>query len=330
MTGLLALGAAIVLGVGVPWLGIRMLVPTLSEGHKVPNYRGQSVFLGLGIAWLVWAGAAIVGGTLIGGYLLATPSGVDGGSVAQVLTLAGPLALVAFALGIVDDAYGSPDARGFRGHLRALTRGRLTTGGLKLVGISAASLVVGLVLAGVSPWVDADAAHLGPARIAAAVLAGAAIALTSNFVNLVDLRPGRALKVYCVLGVAGVLSTALLMPWLADLVAAPLSPSARAIDVGVLLAFVLGPVVATWSYDLGERGMLGDAGANPMGAVAGMLIVAGLPLWGLGAYAALMFALNIASERVSFSRVIENSRGLSRLDGIGRARAARSSVSSAD
>jgi hypothetical protein len=65
--------------------------------------------------------------------------------------------------------------------------------------------------------------------------------------------------------------------------------------------------------------MLGDAGANPMGAVAGFLIVAGLPAWGVVLYFAAMLALNLASERYSFSRFIESNVVLRRLDMLGRA-----------
>jgi len=37
------------------------------------------------------------------------------------------------------------------------------------------------------------------------------------------------------------------------------------------LIVLLGPVAAVWRYDLGERAMLGDAGANAAGALAGMM-----------------------------------------------------------
>lgn len=331
MTSAAAIGAALALGVGVPWLAIRMLAPALAEGRLVANYRGRNVFLGLGTAWLVWAGSAIIFGTVVGSALSAgdVGAGGPGGSVTQILTLAGPLALVAFALGLVDDAYGSSHARGFRGHLSALARGRLTTGGLKLIGISVASLVVGLVLVQIGSWVEVDAGF-GLPGLATALMAGAAIALTSNFVNLVDLRPGRALKVYSLLGVLGVASSALWLPLQLGFAAESLAASIRALDVVLLLIFVFGPVAATWSLDLGERGMLGDAGANAMGAVAGLLIVIGLPLWGLGAYSALMLGLNLLSERVSFSRLIEGNTVLSRLDHMGRLSAEESSADRAD
>jgi hypothetical protein len=55
-----------------------------------------------------------------------------------------------------------------------------------------------------------------------------------------------------------------------------------------------------------------------MGAVAGLLIVSGLSLPLLLVYAALVLALNLASERVSFSAVIDRTPWLRRLDKLGR------------
>jgi hypothetical protein len=301
MNAYLAPLIALVLGVGVPVAGMRLLAPSLAEGRAVENYRGRRVFLGLGIAWLLWSGAAIVGG-------VAGPALAGEGSVLAILTLAGPLALVAFALGIVDDEYGTSADRGFRGHVRALARGRLTTGGMKLLGLSLACYVVALFVSG-ARGSDIDSALLW----ILALPAGAAMALTANLVNLTDLRPGRALKVYATLGALGVASVVL---GLAPLVSA--TPQVRGTDALALALFVAGPLLATWRYDLGEQGMMGDAGANAAGAVAGLLIVAGLPFWAMLAYLVFVFALNLASERVSFSAVIERSTLLRRLDAIGR------------
>lgn len=299
------LGVAALLGVVLPWVAMRMLVPSLRKGPTAENYRGDSVFLGLGVVWLIWSGAAVAGGTVF------AVLGSDA-SVLPILLLAGLLSLVVFAFGLVDDAYGTGASRGFRGHLRELRRGRLTTGGLKLFGISVASYAVSVVLAPVSMGED-----VGGLAYILALPAGAAIALTSNFVNLTDLRPGRALKVYTVLAVAGILSTVLLLGHGAG-ASVTSEPARTALDLAALGLFVLGPVVAVYRYDFGGLGMLGDAGANPMGAVAGMLVVVGLPLWALGVYLVLMLALNLASERISFSRVIERNPLLSWLDMLGR------------
>src|SRR6266511_568810 len=69
--------------------------------------------------------------------------------------------------------------------------------------------------------------------------------------------------------------------------------------------------------DLGERGMLGDAGANALGAVVGVLLVTG-PAWLLWALAVVLLGLQAASERVSFSRVIDGNRWLRAVDRLGR------------
>ncbi len=304
-----SLAVAALLGVAVPWLGMRMLVPTLQESTLQSNYRGREVFTGLGIVWLLWAGSAIIGGLLPSldarGFVVGRP--------VVILVLAGPLALVAFALGLIDDAYGTGAARGFRGHLSALAHRRLTTGGMKLFGISLASYVVALVLL----TGRGESAQFAVAPWLWALPAGAGIALTSNFLNLTDLRPGRALKTYSALALCGVLSSAIGLTWMrgADVGSLPTA----ALYSGVVLAlFAFGPVLAVWRYDLGELGMLGDAGANPMGAVAGLLIVAGLPAWGVLAYFVLMLALNLASERISFSKVIAGNAFLSRIDAVGR------------
>lgn len=297
---LVVLALGILLGVGVPVLTIKVLAPSLAKGRLTENYRGRQVFAGLGVAWLVWAGAAIVMGVV--------GAGVAGEqSLLPLLTLAGPLALVCFALGLVDDAYGTTTSRGFRGHLAALRRGQLTTGGLKLLGISTASFVVAVIV------MQAGGLEQTAAQVLLAIPAGAGIALTANFVNLTDLRPARALKVYSLLALLGVVSTVLGLGAVVDA-----NWGLRAFDAVVLASFALGPVFATWSYDAGERGMLGDAGANAAGAVAGLFIVAGLPPFAMFAYLALMLGLNLASERFSFSRVIESTAWLRSLDRLGR------------
>ncbi len=297
---------ALVLGVAVPMLFMRFLAPSLERGQRVKNYRGREVFPGLGIVWLVWAGCAIVCGV--------ASSSLEGGSLLQVLTLLGPLALVAFALGVVDDAYGNGEDRGFRGHFRALARGRMTTGMLKLVGVGAASFVVAMILSQIAPWGAGKGALW--MSVLGVLFATAAIALTTNFVNLTDLRPGRALKVYSMLVVIGVLLVPGAMRAGGFVVGTGM---ARAVsETSALLIALLGPVVAVWRFDTGERGMLGDAGANAMGAVAGALIVLGLPLWGLVAYTLVVVVVNALSERVSFSAVIDRTSVLHWFDRLGR------------
>ena len=304
----IAMILAIAAGLVVPWAAMRALVPTLesSDRFAVTNFRGRRVVPGLGLVWVVWAVSIVVAGTalqtlseLSWASWVQQPSSIwlDPGVMPLVLVLG------AFALGIADDAFGDGVDKGFRGHLKALASGRLSTGGMKLVGIGLLSLATAASMgAGVSA---------GPALgIATALVLGTlAIALSANLVNLADLRPGRALKVH------SALTTGLLAWW----AVAFLVTGGPWTEVVAAFAVLLGPVVAVWRFDLGERAMLGDAGANAAGALVGWLacVVLGTS-WPLGVYVGALLVLNLASEKISFSRVIEGNAVLSWLDGLGR------------
>ncbi len=186
----------------------------------------------------------------------------------------------AAAFGAYDDLAGSGDRRGFRGHLGALAHGEVTTGAVKLGGIGAAG-ILGAAVAGGSP---ADVV------INAGLIAGSA-----NLLNLFDLRPGRAVKV-------AVASGALLA----------VIPDARQSTAPPLAA-----ALAVLPEDLGERAMLGDAGANGLGAMLGAS-AAGLPRLARIALLAGIAGLTAVSEKVSFTKVIERTPALHRLDMLGR------------
>jgi hypothetical protein len=187
MVGLAAIAVAAVL---LPWLGMRMLVPSLAEsGRTVRNYRGREVSPGLGIVWVFWGAA--VGLHQVIALLLDVPHEYAA-SLWFDATIAVPLVVLAFALGLVDDAFGTPGHKGFRGHLSALGRGRLTTGAIKLFGIG----VLALFGAAWPAFGRDGVTGLTVLHYAAAVLV---IGFSANAVNLFDLRPGRALKAYTLL-----------------------------------------------------------------------------------------------------------------------------------
>ncbi|MCO7222617.1 hypothetical protein NH342_22765, partial [Klenkia sp. PcliD-1-E] len=87
---------------------------------------------------------------------------------------------------------------------------------------------------------------------------------------------------------------------------------------GAAVAGPLGAALAVLPDDLGERVMLGDCGANALGAVLGLRLAAvrsrGTRATALG----VVTALTLASEKVSFTRVIEATPGLRQLDRLGR------------
>ncbi|WP_406295415.1 hypothetical protein OG948_09440 [Embleya sp. NBC_00888] len=200
---------------------------------------------------------------------------------------AGVLAAVAGAgFGTYDDMAGSSDRRGFKGHLGALAKGEVTSGGLKIVGLGAAGLAAGALV---------------QRRPVDKLLAGVVVAGTANLINLFDLRPGRAAKAVLIAGTPRLL---------------------RGGPAAALAAAPVGAAAALLPEDLGEKSMLGDAGANVLGAALGVAFAAGSSRKGLLAKALVLTALTAASEKVSFTKVIAGNRPLNTIDMLGRRPAA--------
>ena len=230
--------------------------------------------------------------------LLEGPAFVLGSSLAATAAGPGPAvaALGAGALGALDDLAGDSSSKGLRGHLTALAHGELTTGAVKILGLA----VTGLVSAAL-----VDRPRAGGARALGAadtLVAGAVVAGTANLLNLLDLRPGRALKATVI---AGALTAA--DPRAA---AAPAAAAAAAAAAGAAIG-LLGP-------DLAGETMLGDTGANSAGALLGAALVARTGRRGRLVALTILSALTLASERVSFTAVIESTPGLRELDALGR------------
>jgi UDP-GlcNAc:undecaprenyl-phosphate/decaprenyl-phosphate GlcNAc-1-phosphate transferase len=212
--------------------------------------------------------------------------GAIAGALAQATRPGVAMALAgagAAAFGGYDDLAGSGDRRGFRGHLGALRRGEITTGAIKLGGIGVTG-VASAALAGGAPF--------------DVVVNGALVAGGANLLNLFDLRPGRAVKVAVASGA---------------LIAAGGSLSGRRAGVAAPLAAGL----SLLPEDLAERAMLGDCGANALGAMLGAA-AAGLPRPARIALLAGITGLTAASEKVSFTMVIERTPALRWLDMLGR------------
>ncbi|MFM6848171.1 MAG: hypothetical protein ACKOVB_03600 [Terrabacter sp.] len=264
----------------------RRLPTAAARPWERTNHAGRTVTL---LEGPVWVGGA-VGGALAGALAArAVGARADGGTMPAAGAAGGAAVAVAVAtgaFGALDDLTGGVDDKGLKGHLGALSRGQVTTGAVKIVGLAAAG-VVGAAM------VDARRPdRRGRGGVIATLVGGAVVAGTANAVNLFDLRPGRALKVT---GLAG-------LPLLGTL--------PGAVAVGSSLGVV--------RDDLSARSMLGDTGANAAGALVGLALVerTGLPgrLVGLAGLA----ALTLASERVSFTRVIDANPVLRRLDQWGR------------
>lgn len=229
--------------------------------------------------------------------LLLGPAAAAGAVVGLAAAVPSPrrnavLAVAAIgAVGAYDDRYGDSHARGLRGHLDALRHGRVTTGMVKLV-----------TMAGVATAASGRQ-HRRPVD---AALGTVLVAGTANLVNLFDLRPGRAAKV------TGLAAYAL------SRVGDPAARAAAAAAGGAAAA-ALGP-------DVRETAMLGDCGAGALGAALGWSMAIRPSRIGRIAAAAGVVGATLASERTSFSAVIDANPVLRTVDRLGRARETRERV----
>lgn len=281
--------------IAIPVFAMRMLAKELElVAPRQKNYRGIEVWHGLGVVWAIWILGAWIGGIIIGAIAGYQPSWLI------MVNAALPLVMGACLFGMYDDWIGSSsDAKGFSGHFSKLLDFRISTGALKFMGIG---LVTIFTAASITDPLDANIT-----TVVEIVLKACVIALSANLINLLDLRPARALKSYTV----GVLVACLMLIIFMGKIWTTYSYFA-------LVFASLGPVFASWKYDAGELGIMGDAGANAMGAYMGFLFASALPISGLVLIFALLLALNVLSEFKSFSQIIEGSKILSFIDKLGR------------
>jgi UDP-N-acetylmuramyl pentapeptide phosphotransferase/UDP-N-acetylglucosamine-1-phosphate transferase len=233
------------------------------------NHRGEQISL--------LEGPAFVAGTV-------AALGVAPGLAGRTRCAALLATAAAGVLGAYDDLAEQQVRKGLAGHLGALARGEVTTGAVKVLGLAASGVAAAAL-------VGSDA-RSRPARALDALVGGAVVAGSANLLNLLDLRPGRALK--------------------ATVLASPLT------GAPAVAAAAGGAAVGLLPDDLAERTMLGDTGANAAGAALGVAAVAGLGRCGRWGLLAALVALTMASERVSFTKVIESTPVLREVDAWGR------------
>ncbi|MHB0935856.1 MAG: glycosyltransferase [Armatimonadota bacterium] len=209
-----------------------------------------------------------------------------------------PVSLVGWMLlGLIDDIWGTTQRKGFKGHLVALAHGQLTTGGVKLLGGGILSLVMAYFALPVEPrWLSIP-------------IAAVLIALSANAMNLFDLRPGRALKAFWLVGIPLALFDFLTATTNQPQLFWLLSP---ALLVILLATLVYAP------FDFAGMMMLGDTGANPLGAFLGLCLALLLPFWGQIIVVLLLVGLHVYAERASLTKLIERVPVLNWFDRLGR------------
>lgn len=262
-------------------LAAAILAPSLlralrENGHVRANYRQRNVAFPFGVL--------SVAGALLALVPLALVERLERAGIfhPETLTVAVYVLGVAF-LGLVDDTLGG-ESRGWRGHGRAVLHRELSTGALKAVGSLGLALYA-LGYAGLSTgrW----------------LLASAVLVLATNVFNLLDLRPGRATKVFVLLG-------------------AGLTIGATSVRPLWALGLFVGPALVAGVYDLRERAMLGDTGANLLGALAGLWLVLTLSQTGQAVALVVLLLITVYGELRSISELVERMPLLRGLDSWGR------------
>lgn len=188
-----------------------------------------------------------------------------------------------FFAGILDDIIGNRDVSGLKGHFKSLLNGKLTTGGFKALFGGFIGIVISISIS---------------KNIYDIVINTLIIALSTNLMNLLDLRPGRAIKGYLVI------STVLLFT---------LGGYTRN-----LLLLILPNVVAYFNQDLKAKAMMGDTGSNVLGISIGILFVMGYSLNVRLIWLAFLIFIHILTEKYSLTKIIENNKFLNFIDKLGR------------
>lgn len=247
------------------------------------NYRGAPVVTGVGvlIPVTVVLVAALARIVVAADDVIVSWDRLTAGTVIGVTGFA--------LLGLFDDVAGAGQSGGFRSHVASLRHGHVSSGMVKLVGGAAVGILTVSVL------------QSDNGTVVGLLRDGATIALAANLGNLFDRAPGRTTKFTAVLFlVFAVLawSSALFMP-----------------------AIAIGAGIGLLVPDLRERVMLGDAGANPLGAMCG--VAALVTYWEPGPrwiVLAVVLGLNLLSEVVSFTSVIDSVAPLRWFDRLGSQR----------
>ena len=188
-----------------------------------------------------------------------------------------------FFAGILDDIIGNRDVSGLKGHFKSLLNGKLTTGGFKALFGGFIGLVISIAIS---------------KNIYDIVINTLIIALSTNLMNLLDLRPGRAIKGYLVISIVLLFT---------------LGEYTRN-----LLLLIFPNVIAYFNQDLKAKAMMGDTGSNVLGISIGILFVMGYSLKVRLIWLAFLIFIHILTEKYSLTKIIENNKFLNFIDELGR------------
>ena len=264
----------LLVGVGVSVISIPMVKYMLEScGLIRKNYRGEMIPVGMGIAFIP---------TLMVNSAILTYFNIEHDRLLLIFVLLFAVMAMAFA-GIMDDAIGNRDVTGLKGHFLSMFKGRLTTGGFKAVLGGFIGIVVSAAVAD---------------NILGVVVGTLVVALATNFMNLLDLRPGRAIKVYLIISILVLIFAG---------------------DFNRQLYMLLLPgVVSYFIFDLKALSMMGDAGSNVLGVFIGVMIVISFSIQVQLVCLVGLIAIHVLTEKYSLTKLIEQNSVLNFIDKLGR------------
>ena len=267
-------GIIFILGFVGTYLMIPLFKNLLVESNCIrPNYKGEMIPVSMGIVFLPMI---IINGIIVAFFTVNFVS-----SSLLFMFIFGIMSM--FFAGIIDDTIGNRDVSGLKGHFKSLFKGKLTTGGFKAVFGGFVGLIISVSIS---------------KKITDIIINTLIIALSTNLMNLFDLRPGRAIKVYLVIMIAIFIT---LTGY-----------------IQLLPLLILPNVLAYFNYDLKAKAMMGDTGSNVLGISIGMLMAFGYTLNVRIAWLVFLVLIHLLTEKFSLTKIIEKNKVLNFIDKLGR------------
>lgn len=267
-------GIIFLLGLIGTYLMIPLFKNLLVDSNCIrPNYKGEMIPVSMGIVFLPMI---IINGIIVAFFTVDFVS-----MTCLFLFIFGMMAM--FFAGIIDDTIGNRDVSGLKGHFKSLFKGKLTTGGFKALFGGFVGLIISVCIS---------------KNIIDIIVNTLIIALSTNFMNLFDLRPGRAIKVYLVIII-------IILFTLTGY-------------IQMLPLLILPNVIAYFNYDLKAKAMMGDTGSNVLGISIGILMALGYALNVRIAWLIFLILIHILTEKFSLTKIIEKNKVLNFIDRLGR------------
>lgn len=257
-------------------------ITLLKAGHTRTNFMGKSIPTSLGAGYFLLAilmGLAVAAGTR-GRFPSLLPATL------MVVTGFG-------LLGMMDDVVVQREPGGLKGHLSRFGGG----GGISTALIKAGFGLVLSFMVSAMYWINEGWGMV--------FVNGLTIALAANAINLLDVRPGRAVKGFMALFaiITGVSLLGVHYGW----------ASISHATLVIIAPFFIWALAAA-AFDFRAEAMMGDAGSNILGSVIGVMVVVELSFSNRLIFLGLLVGFHLLCEITSLSSIIENAPFLKKLD----------------